>query len=619
MATPTLSHDAKHEDVINKQEITLGEDEVVPVEQIQTDSPLRTISDADIMQNVSLSIDLVKVEGEDIEERTSNDTMRILNAEKLSPEVDLGQQSQDLNKEETQGDVIIDVPSTDTSQIGSHVDNVTTETVTQDNRTQDDERSAFTSQMGPKVDSVTMETFVQDNRTQDDEPSTDTSQMGPQVDSVTMEAVVQDNRTQDDEPSTDTSQTGPQVDSVTMETVIQDGGQEEMNVAEEQYLVSLDFKQVPYQLTGAWQEFQHSASNFLKGCKWSPDGSCLVTNSDDNILRLFNLPPEVYSSTWQDGNIPEMTSVLNIHEGELIYDYAWFPGMRSYEPETCSLASCCRDHPVHLWDAFTGELRSTYKPHNHLDELTTPYSLAFSLDGSKLYCGFNKMIRIFYTDRPGQTCEERPTRVKHAGGQTGIISCFAMSPDGCYAAGSYTKSIGLYDERNGSLLCMVEGQVGGVTHLIFSPDGTRLYSGGRKDHEILCWDIRNPGKVLFAINRDITTNQRMYFDLDSSGQYLVSGNQDGTVTIWDTSQPPSSEGSSEDSILDPILRFTAHSDTVNGVSLNPALPIMATASGQRKFPVPMATSDSDDEENETVADDEKEDNSLRLWYLMSSS
>ena len=237
MATPTLSHDAKHEDVINKQEITLGEDEVVPVEQIQTDSPLRTISDADIMQNVSLSIDLVKVEGEDIEERTSNDTMRILNAEKLSPEVDLGQQSQDLNKEETQGDVIIDVPSTDTSQIGSHVDNVTTETVTQDNRTQDDERSAFTSQMGPKVDSVTMETFVQDNRTQDDEPSTDTSQMGPQVDSVTMEAVVQDNRTQDDEPSTDTSQTGPQVDSVTMETVIQDGGQEEMNVAEEQFVL----------------------------------------------------------------------------------------------------------------------------------------------------------------------------------------------------------------------------------------------------------------------------------------------------------------------------------------------------------------------------------------------
>ena len=28
--------------------------------------------------------------------------------------------------------------------------------------------------------------------------------------------------------------------------------------------------------------------------------------------------------------------------------------------------------------------------------------------------------------------------------------------------------------------CMFEGQVGGVTHLLFSPDGTKLYSGGRK-------------------------------------------------------------------------------------------------------------------------------------------
>ena len=33
-----------------------------------------------------------------------------------------------------------------------------------------------------------------------------------------------------------------------------------------------------------------TANNFLKGCKWSPDGLCLLTASDDNCLRLFNLP-----------------------------------------------------------------------------------------------------------------------------------------------------------------------------------------------------------------------------------------------------------------------------------------------------------------------------------------
>lgn len=32
----------------------------------------------------------------------------------------------------------------------------------------------------------------------------------------------------------------------------------------------------------------------------------------------------------------------------------------------------------------------------------------------------------------------------------------------------------------GEMVCMFEGQQGGVTQLMFSPDGSKLYSGGRK-------------------------------------------------------------------------------------------------------------------------------------------
>ncbi|XP_038050304.1 telomerase Cajal body protein 1-like [Patiria miniata] len=424
------------------------------------------------------------------------------------------------------------------------------------------------------------------------------------------ECVAMETRLEDDEMKQNENETGKTTtDEFPEQTVATD---------EAYSSYSPDYRQVPYQLTGAWQDFQHTPENFLKGCKWSPDGLCVLTNSDDSRLRLFNLPQEVYSSHWQDEPIPEMTSVLNIHEGELIYDYAWFPPMRSDQPETCCFASTCRDHPIHLWDAFTGELRCTFKPHNHLDELATAHSLAFSADGSKLYCGFNKMIRVFDTERPGNTCQDRPTKDKKSG-QSGIISCFAVNSEGLYAAGSYSKSIGLYTEPSGSMVCMVQGQVGGVTHLMFSPDGNRLYSGGRKDPEIVCWDMRNPGRVLFSLIRDVSTNQRMYFDLDSTGQYLVSGNQDGTVSVWDTTQPPVIQGSNGESIIDPILRFKAHSDAVNGVSLNPTMPIMATASGQRKFPVPMATGDSDEEEEAAMVEELGEENSLRLWYLMPAS
>lgn len=74
-----------------------------------------------------------------------------------------------------------------------------------------------------------------------------------------------------------------------------------------------------------------------------------------------------------------------------------------------SLASSSRDNPIHVWDAFYGEVRASFRPYNHLDELTAAHSLCFSPDGSQLYCGFDKTVRVFYTERPGRDCEERPT------------------------------------------------------------------------------------------------------------------------------------------------------------------------------------------------------------------
>ena len=56
-------------------------------------------------------------------------------------------------------------------------------------------------------------------------------------------------------------------------------------------------------------------------------------------------------------------------------------------------------------------------------------------------------------------------------GQKGIISCFAFAPSGgMYACGSYSKSLGLYDERTGTSFAVMATPTG-VTHARFSPDG----------------------------------------------------------------------------------------------------------------------------------------------------
>ena len=40
--------------------------------------------------------------------------------------------------------------------------------------------------------------------------------------------------------------------------------------------------------------------------------------------------------------------------------------------------------------------------------------------------------------------------------------------------------VDIYVQSSGTSMCILEGQQGGVTHMTFSPDGERLYSGGRK-------------------------------------------------------------------------------------------------------------------------------------------
>ncbi|KAI8889135.1 hypothetical protein K501DRAFT_171905 [Backusella circina FSU 941] len=34
---------------------------------------------------------------------------------------------------------------------------------------------------------------------------------------------------------------------------------------------------------------QYKSNNYFRNAKWSPDGSCLLTNSADDILRAFQL------------------------------------------------------------------------------------------------------------------------------------------------------------------------------------------------------------------------------------------------------------------------------------------------------------------------------------------
>ncbi|VDD79173.1 unnamed protein product, partial [Mesocestoides corti] len=296
-------------------------------------------------------------------------------------------------------------------------------------------------------------------------------------------------------------------------------------------------------------------NNYLRGCVWyvstliygsgfrSPDGTCLLTNSCDNIFRIFEFSP-------------------------------------AFSPEGDKFD-------------FDSEPLS-----DELGELTSAQSIAFSGD-------------------------ERAD-------QGGIISALASLhggdlSQGIYAAGSFSGSVGVYSESMGGQRVgpLLQGPRLGISQVKFvcPANGATpwlLIAGGRADGQIFVWDARwmRDREPLAVIPRRVENYQRFQFDVDfarlayllhlvfaspkktyasitccfsafSSGRYLFTGNQTGAVSCFDLTSPTiatvDSEGRRLPGLL-PAAVWLAHEDSCHGVSIHPFMPILATASGQKRLP-----------------------------------
>ena len=161
------------------------------------------------------------------------------------------------------------------------------------------------------------------------------------------------------------------------------------------------------------------------------------------------------------------------------------------------------------------------------------------------------------------------------------------------------RTVGLYT-MEGERLCVLRGQQGGLTQVTFTEDGGQLLTGGRKDNEIICWDLRMPGQVLWTVNRVVDTNQTIGFSI--RGRLLVSANTDGSVRVWDVS----GHVDPDTCLLAPVAGWALHSDAVTGVGWSPDRDILATSTGQRHCSAPS-------EESGEEAEDEE--NCLTLWDM----
>jgi WD40 repeat protein len=233
---------------------------------------------------------------------------------------------------------------------------------------------------------------------------------------------------------------------------------------------------------------------------------------------------------------------------------------------------------------MTSKIRCSYIGYNQYDEIDPSTCISFNLFGDKLYAGSNRMIRCFDVANPGvydniPTCKSRRDPM----GQKGIISTISFNPDysNSYAVGSYASSVGIYVENMEGCALEIRDIGMDVTCIKWSPNGNNIWVGGRKNSNIVCWDVRNTRSEIGKVRRLCTSNQKMMFDLDPWGNFLCTGTQDGSLLIYDVNN------------FNLVHEINSDSDCINSVQFHPSSSLVGVVTGQRHFVENDSDSDSD--------------------------
>ena len=186
-----------------------------------------------------------------------------------------------------------------------------------------------------------------------------------------------------------------------------------------------------------------------------------------------------------------------------------------FSPDGTRIASASGDETVKVWDASTGQMLFTFEGHTEC-----VWTVSFSPDGMRLtsvswdeWGGKLKLWDAF-------TGFELLT-LEAFGGQSS-----SFSPDGRQLAYVH-DTVKVCNVATGEETLTLKGH-SGVSYVCFSPDGTRLASGN-DDGTVNVWDA-STSRELLEIDAHTGYVNGVCFSPD--GTRLASAGEDGTVKVW---------------------------------------------------------------------------------------
>jgi WD40 repeat protein len=225
---------------------------------------------------------------------------------------------------------------------------------------------------------------------------------------------------------------------------------------------------------------------------WSPNGDRVAVTKSTGAVEIFD------AATGQ--------SVL------LLEGHPDGVGMLAWSPDGSKLATGGRD--VRIWNPLNGELFATLDGNG--DDIT---GLAWTPNGTKIISSkFFSGLQIWDV-----ATLQLLNRII-----SGETYSFALSPSGNRVAKAQILGVGIRDLSTASGV-LLEGHEGEVLSVDWSPDGSKVVSGGT-DGTVRIWDA-DAYQELFVLRGH--TNFVETVDWSPDGSRIASGSFDGTTRIWD--------------------------------------------------------------------------------------
>ena len=276
----------------------------------------------------------------------------------------------------------------------------------------------------------------------------------------------------------------------------------------------------------------------VSSVSWNPDGTRLASASPDGTLKVWDATLRAEPLPLE-GHTSPVTSVVWSPNGKQLASASEDKTVRTWDVATATQLATLAGHIDQVefvsWNLAGTRLASAGKPLDEVGNLTvkvwdaaTGDWLPPSLRGDPLVASWTPDgLRVVVLDKKGRMLHPLTGVLGSPLGSSRNPYANSWTPAGTHVAVEMTDGLKIVDAAMGQSTRLVGGHEGRVISVVWSPDGTRLATGG-VDRTVKVWDAAT-GKEFVTLRGH--TGPVSSVSWNPAGTRLASAGS--TLKIWD--------------------------------------------------------------------------------------